>query len=53
MSSNDLFKVADEFVVLTNTSAMNLNWLESFFSRSNHATYLELDVIGNSSEVVL
>ena len=53
MCSEDLFKVADEFVVLHNTSNMNINWVEAVQSYSNHATYFELEVVATSSEVVL
>lgn len=39
ISSSDLFKVADEFVVLANTFNLNQNWIEAIRSQSRHATY--------------
>lgn len=53
MSSQDLFRIADEFVTLANTSSMNQNWLEIISSRSNHAAYIEVDVVDKSSSIVL
>jgi hypothetical protein len=47
-----MLKVADEFVILSNTSGMGQNWIERVHSKTHKATYLTIQV-EKTTDVVL